>query len=104
MKSALGMTMRISMMGLATRPGTEVLPTCSIERMGMPSSARSLASSSLIASNWAGHSASYALIVISMFGACWRLDNPGFEGFEGFLSLVVYPSAACCPAGSSVYS
>ena len=77
-KSALGMTMSMSMMGLATRPGTDVLPTCSIERIGMPSTARSQASSSLIASNWAGHSASYALIVISMFGACWRLGNPGF--------------------------
>ena len=82
--------MSISMMGLAARPRMDVLPICSIERKRMPSSARSPASSSFIASNWAGHSASYALIVISILRVCWRLDDLGAGGVEGHCSLVKY--------------
>ena len=58
MKSAVGIMIRMSIMGLAGRFGTAVLPTCSIEMKGIPASVRSPVSSALMKEKWDGQSGS----------------------------------------------
>ena len=52
--------MSMSMMGLAARPGTEVLPMCSMARMGTAEAVRMVVRDSLISEKEAGQVGSYS--------------------------------------------
>ena len=65
------------MMGLAGKPGTDVLPTCSIRR---PSAPRALSARAFSASNVAGHSSEYGTTAIGLgIVINWGPDVPGWE-------------------------
>ena len=57
-----------SMTGLAARPGTEVLPTCSIATTGTPAASMAAAYSARRRSKRAGQAGSYPVTTITASG------------------------------------
>src|SRR5215471_12217013 len=74
-------TMSQSMMGLAARPGTDVLPTCSIATTGTPALAIAAAYSSRSIAKRSGHAGSYSTTVIT--GPLYEPGQAPSDGFSG---------------------